>query len=481
MALSYEKIVKEDLYQGYGSVSVPMPAGGSATGQKIGLHTFNEVYNVKDFGAVGDQITDDTQAIRDAIAALPKTGSDQAATLYFPRGIYRLNPTTFEDTDCVFLLDRNATDGDREITIQGAGHGASMILYDSASTGKAIFKIKNGTSDFVRRLNFRDVMIHGQDKAAIGVLAIGWAYSYMKNCELRSCTSVQLEVRNLNGYLSDAATFDSFALDISNNLIIHSGDGGALEGTGIYLNGYSLWTRIHHNTFGEDLRGFGLLMNSCRQVTVDHNSFISFTDSDSRSGIMVQGSAGRDNQIIGNTFAGLQEHGIEIAGTQDGLLIQGNQIDDISRSSPGTFHGISQIGSCANLKILDNNIRETTALDKAINCNSSGVGIVRGNYVSAPGKIVATGAYIAQNGQPAWYRGRATITGAATTVVVTPGATEPDTSYRVLLGVAISAGAPAAGSTRAYISAKTTTTFTITVEVAPGGVTAVDIDWEIFR
>jgi hypothetical protein len=40
--------------------------------------------NVKSFGAKGDGVTDDSQAIRNAIAAMPKEG----ATLLFPKGIY---------------------------------------------------------------------------------------------------------------------------------------------------------------------------------------------------------------------------------------------------------------------------------------------------------------------------------------------------------------------------------------------------------
>ncbi|MFM7855590.1 MAG: glycosyl hydrolase family 28-related protein, partial [Flammeovirgaceae bacterium] len=43
--------------------------------------------SVQDFGAVGDGITDDTDAILDAIAAMPANGSG----LYFPPGTYIVN------------------------------------------------------------------------------------------------------------------------------------------------------------------------------------------------------------------------------------------------------------------------------------------------------------------------------------------------------------------------------------------------------
>ena len=43
MSVPYEKIVAEDLNLGLGTVSVSMPAGGSATGNKINLGTFGSL------------------------------------------------------------------------------------------------------------------------------------------------------------------------------------------------------------------------------------------------------------------------------------------------------------------------------------------------------------------------------------------------------------------------------------------------------
>lgn len=42
MAIIYEKIVEEDLELGHGTASRHMPAGGTATGTKITLGTFND-------------------------------------------------------------------------------------------------------------------------------------------------------------------------------------------------------------------------------------------------------------------------------------------------------------------------------------------------------------------------------------------------------------------------------------------------------
>ena len=85
MAIPYEPVVEQDLARGYGSVVVSMPGGGSAVGRKIGIHSFlGNFVNVKDFGAVGDGSTNDSDAIATADAALGTTGG----TVYFPAGTY---------------------------------------------------------------------------------------------------------------------------------------------------------------------------------------------------------------------------------------------------------------------------------------------------------------------------------------------------------------------------------------------------------
>ena len=94
MSIPYELIVKQDLNLGYGTVSVTMPGGGSATGDKVGIHTLLPgMFNVRDFGAVGDGATNDYQAVQDALDAAASAGG---GTVYFPRstGTYRFGVTS---------------------------------------------------------------------------------------------------------------------------------------------------------------------------------------------------------------------------------------------------------------------------------------------------------------------------------------------------------------------------------------------------
>lgn len=74
MAIPYEKIVSEDLQLGHGLVPVTMPAGGFGYGNKVGIHTFGPWFNVADFGAIEDGVSDDSSAILAAIAAAVAAG-----------------------------------------------------------------------------------------------------------------------------------------------------------------------------------------------------------------------------------------------------------------------------------------------------------------------------------------------------------------------------------------------------------------------
>jgi hypothetical protein len=106
------------------------------------------IANVKDFGATGDGITDDTIYVQNAIDALVNGGTDSngvpygpgGGVLYFPYGVYRLVPPEYAGyTNKVspqINVELNAaiwTSGSN-ITLQGDGAG-SIIHQDGNSNG----------------------------------------------------------------------------------------------------------------------------------------------------------------------------------------------------------------------------------------------------------------------------------------------------------------------------------------------------------
>lgn len=105
---------------------------------------FSDIVSVKDFGALGDGVTDDSAAIQRGIEAIAAIG---AGTLYFPEGQYYVpNNTT-------------ALRIKSSIRIAGAGMQASVIRYnDSAGASRRdCFRVFNDTGAF--DITFEDIAI----------------------------------------------------------------------------------------------------------------------------------------------------------------------------------------------------------------------------------------------------------------------------------------------------------------------------------
>jgi hypothetical protein len=165
MSLKYERVVKEDLNLGYGTTSVTMPAGGTTTGTKIGLHTFSGQVNVTDFGAKGDGVTDDYAAIVAAKAAMPSNG-----TIVFPPGTYAYNTSLNLLGTNLKLYGPGAI-----LYFRGSGVAVNMVgtsaTYGAGMEGLTIRGTSNCTKglvvDYVRHGRFVDVSV--QDVATTGI------------------------------------------------------------------------------------------------------------------------------------------------------------------------------------------------------------------------------------------------------------------------------------------------------------------------
>ena len=79
------EIMKKILILAFILISINLP--GQTFSSLLNKRT--QVFNVKDYGAVADSITDDTDAIQAAIDAVPEEGG----TVFFPQGIYRIEGT----------------------------------------------------------------------------------------------------------------------------------------------------------------------------------------------------------------------------------------------------------------------------------------------------------------------------------------------------------------------------------------------------
>lgn len=92
------------------------------------------VLNARDYGAVGDGSSDDTQAIQDAIDA-----ATDGETVYLPAGIYSVGHT--EDERPVLLID-----GDRhadDLTVTGEGSRTVLKLADDRAESYHMIQLRN--------------------------------------------------------------------------------------------------------------------------------------------------------------------------------------------------------------------------------------------------------------------------------------------------------------------------------------------------
>ena len=150
MAIPFERLVKEDLNLGYGSVSVTMPAGGSATGTKVGLHTLmDDVFNVLHFGAVGDGVTNDTAAIQAAINAANGSANGRGAVYFPPTGLGGGN--TYRAVGLVLTS--------KPIKLFGpANRGVTLLLHSDTDH---LIKAEHPTA--VTGITLQDLMFHCLD------------------------------------------------------------------------------------------------------------------------------------------------------------------------------------------------------------------------------------------------------------------------------------------------------------------------------
>jgi hypothetical protein len=128
-----KKIARSELYSASsGSALVGYTQGGSGASARTTQDKLRESVSVKDFGAVGDGVADDTVAIQAAIAYLRsrQNGSGQfGGLIYFPTGFYKL-------TDTIELT--TVADVDLRIAFYGdggyPGKGATQIIFSPTTT-----------------------------------------------------------------------------------------------------------------------------------------------------------------------------------------------------------------------------------------------------------------------------------------------------------------------------------------------------------
>lgn len=133
MPLTANEVFRDYVVDGVPSSGVHQPVKADIRSLLTNLNSVN-FYNVKrDFGAAGDQITDDTAAIQLALNTVPAHG-----TLYFPEGFYK-----------IIGAGSAALTRSTPINLVGDGQKASSLFFDaSVPNTRDMLVITAASSDF---------------------------------------------------------------------------------------------------------------------------------------------------------------------------------------------------------------------------------------------------------------------------------------------------------------------------------------------
>ena len=126
--------------------------------------------NVKDFGAIGDGITDDTAAIQAALNALKDTTNNPWSVLYFPAGTYRITQQ--------LTTDRTAHNDYLGAQLIGEDPTTTKILWDGAAGGTMLHW--DAWYDKISRLTF-----DGNSTSSAGIVRAGSFSTYSELSDLQ--------------------------------------------------------------------------------------------------------------------------------------------------------------------------------------------------------------------------------------------------------------------------------------------------------
>jgi len=298
------------------------PAGSGAVAMSV-QDKLRETVSVKDFGAVGDGVTDDTAAIQAAIDACPQGGK-----VNVPNGTYAIS-------DEIII--------DKAITIEGDGPGkwidslGGSIIKQTDNTKNA-FTLRASLAQYafsqygLNNVNFQDLAIEGPSgyPAAVDYAPRGIGCDTTVNggdYHIRECTFTNLQVRffdvgielvgicYLNDFYGGVISFCTDGFVLLKGSASDRGGQTRFFGTSI---GLITDTCLSWNTDTDsgDLSLFGctlsdakkgLVANEDASLTISGCSFENLTDSGDGAGIYIEikganPASDSAKTIIGNKF-----------------------------------------------------------------------------------------------------------------------------------------------------------------------------------
>ena len=393
-----------------GAGTDPTWAGFTQTGTGASARTWlakaADVFCVKDFGAVGDNSTNDTAAVNAAIAAAGSASSIRA--VYFPAGIYRV--TTLNSIPAgVVLVGENryssrirttSATGD-VLTLNGARTGCVNMFVDSAATrssGSFINITSSSSQVYVRGCDF-DGYFHGITiPSSIAIVQL-----------------VDLEMNN-------GVAGTGVSLNINGGFLIHidhvvcRNPQGARPFAHVVVNHVEDLT-ITNSQFISGLYNLYIAPGSSQYTGIIRTDNCMFDDATNQSIRIAPSTGGVARSIyIGATWIKGDANDVFVTtaggGTVNGVEIKGAEL-------VGAGEGVTASGA-SNMSVRDCKIGGHNV---GISLSNIDGGIVSGNIIGAHGVYGANNIGVFMGGTTDWIIGRGNLVrGNTTNVSGSPGA-----------------------------------------------------------
>jgi parallel beta-helix repeat protein len=247
------KLQAEELGSTTSNLITYTPAGTGAIDTTVQTK-LRESVSVKDFGAVGDGVTDDTAAIQAAIDSAP-------GGLFFPKGTYAVTPVSGQNY-CL-LIDAK--------TIHLYGNNATISM--ATTDVKQALRILNSDNFVISGLSFVGSATNGSDGGQ-GLLQLSQCdNAVIENCIVKdaNCDGISMAVCNNitvancifeNCSKSSLYASQSTGVSLSGNIIKNIGGhltSSAIVGSGIQLSGNTDCSVVGNSII--DGLGIGILCN----------------------------------------------------------------------------------------------------------------------------------------------------------------------------------------------------------------------------
>ncbi|MBF7144789.1 MULTISPECIES: putative Ig domain-containing protein [Pseudomonas] len=203
------------------------------------------IFNVKDFGAVGDGITDDTAAIQSAINAAQAAGG---GTVFVPTGTFIVSAREEPGDGCLMLKSN--------VYLEGAGAGLTTVKVADGSNTKITGVIRSAYGEETHDFGLSNLTIDGNRANTTGKID-GWFNGYIpgKDGQDTNVTLSGVEIKDCSGYGFDP--HEQTVNMLIENCVSH---GNGLDG---FVADYMIDTKYVNNVaYDNDRHGFNIVTST---------------------------------------------------------------------------------------------------------------------------------------------------------------------------------------------------------------------------